>query len=395
MPFPRRRFGVAARAASVGSDYAIDKTAYSSNTAAAAGALQGWYNVPEGLWNTTNWWNGANCLTVLADYGTQDKPSLDIPAIIANTFTNAQKIQADAQKSIMPSGLVQSRYTLVKVNTKSLATDTFPNFINDYYDDEGWWGLGLVRSWDLTKDPAYLNMAESIFEDMKGGGDDVCKGGIWWSKDKNYKNAIANELYLSLAASLANRVPAKKSYYQDIATNQWTWFKGTGMINENNTINDGLDIGSDGVCTNNNKVAWSYNQGVVLGGLVELSKATGDQSYMREAQTIADAAIALLSDGNGIIHDVGCEPGCGADANQFKGIFVRNLALLHAASPRDNYKECILKNAQSIWASDRDGLNNHLGVVWSGPPEVGGGPTAATHSSAMDALVAAIRVSGQ
>ena len=203
---------------------------------------------------------------------------------------------------------------------------------------------------------------------------------------------IANELYLSVAASLANRVPSQKSYYLDIAKKEWTWFRNSGMINAQNNINDGLNINADGSCTNNGKTAWSYNQGVILGGLVELAAASGDSSYLSQANTIAAAAIKLLSDSNGVIHDKGCEPNCGGDGNQFKGIFMRNLGYLYKASPQAAYKTSIQKNADAIWASDRNTANNQLGVVWSGPYTAGGGPTAATQSSALDALVAALRV---
>jgi predicted alpha-1,6-mannanase (GH76 family) len=68
-------------------------------------------------------------------------------------------------------------------------------FLNNYYDDEGWWALAWIRAFDWTQNPAYLNMASSIFDDMAGGWDDTCGGGIWWSKANTYKNAIANELF--------------------------------------------------------------------------------------------------------------------------------------------------------------------------------------------------------
>lgn len=90
------------------------------------------------------------------------------------------------------------------------------------------------------------------------------------------------------------------------------------MINEQNLINDGLEINSDGSCFNNGDTVWSYNQGVILGGLVELSRATGDSGYLSEATSIAEAAIEALSE-DGILHE-SCEPNdCGADGSQFKG----------------------------------------------------------------------------
>jgi predicted alpha-1,6-mannanase (GH76 family) len=226
----------------------------------------------------------------------------------------------------------------------------------------------------------YLNSAKEIFEDMKGGAS-TC-GGIYWSKVGTYTNAIANELYLKVAASLANRVPSQKSYYLSIAQKQWSWFKGSGMINSQNLINDGLDDS----CKNNGQKTWTYNQGVILGALVELSKASGDTSLLAEASTIATAAINNLSQ-NGILYE-GCEPDCGADGVQFKGIYMRNLRELQLAAPQDAFKSFLLKNADAIWAKDRDS-SNKLGPTWNGPFATA---DAGTQSSATDALVAAIAV---
>lgn len=211
-------------------------------------------------------------------------------------------------------------------------------------------------------------------------------GGIWWDKKKTYVNAIANELFFSTAASLANR--AKRPYsgltYLEIAKQQLAWFKGTGMISSNYTINDGL---SQQTCQNNGGTIWTYNQGVILGGLVELSKATHDKSYIDLAHKIANAAIDTLAP-NEILKDP-CEPNCGADGPQFKGIFVRNLLILYKASPKDRYRNFFKRNANSIWEKDRNS-RNELSVSWGGPfisPA-----NASTQSSAMDSLVAAAAV---
>ena len=144
-------------------------------------------------------------------------------------------------------------------------------------------------------------------------------GAIWWDKKKTYVNAIANELFLSATAHLANRPTTLNpaSHYLSLAKSSWSWFQASGLINSRHTINDGLDKTT---CKNNNGTVWSYNQGVILGGLVALSKASNsDQSYISTAKSIADAALAALTDENGILHDP-CEPNCGGDGTQFKGV---------------------------------------------------------------------------
>jgi predicted alpha-1,6-mannanase (GH76 family) len=88
-----------------------------------------------------------------------------------------------------------------------------------------------------------------------------------------------------------------------------------------------------------------------------------------------------------VIHDV-CEPNCAPDATQFKGIFIRNLHMLHQDSPNDLYKKVIEACANSIWEYDRNYLNQ-LGVNWAGPVA---SIDASTHSSALDALVAAVTI---
>lgn len=378
-----------------------DYNSYSSNTQDALEALQHWYDAPTGLWNSTSWWNGANCLTVLADWAALNESgpsSLRVADILSNTFSKAQSTTtAVAQKTVDSNGFVTSGYTYLSTQRpkRQISPRGFPGFINDYYDDEGWWALAWIRSWDVTRNPAYLATAQDLFDDMHNGTDSVCGGGIWWSKNRDYKNAIPNELYLSVAASLANRVaqPQRRDYLA-LARRSWAWFQQSGMINAEHLVNDGLIISPNGSCVNNGLPTWSYNQGVLLGGLVELARATGNASYLEEATDIATAAIAMLSDGDGVFREATeCEPDCGGDGSQFKGIFVRNLRYLHEAAPRDEFRDAILRNAESIWARNRD-EHDRLGIQWVGPASAGLGPNASTHSSALDVLVAAMAVVG-
>lgn len=389
---------------------AADKGTYSQNTASAVTALQGWYNKDTGLWKTTGWWNAANCLQVLMDFTLYDRAqsdSLGLRGVASNTFTQAQQNTAMARKVMqVDTGMVVSAYEPLlngmakrgKEFQKLAKRQGFGGFINDFYDDEGWWALAWIRSYDNYKDPGHLDIAENIFEDMRLGGDNTCGGGIWWSKQRNYKNAIANQLYLAVAASLSNRAGTKKSssYYRDIAVKQWAWLKGSGMINKDNLFNDGLTIHPNGSCTNNGMQTWTYNQGVVLGGLVELSTQTGDKTLIDDAYRIATAAVTKMTTSAGILKE-SCEPGnCGGDGPQFKGVLARNIRQLVLAADshasRAMLRDFLLRNADSVWAKDRNPANNQLGIVWSGPYNAGKEPSADTQSSAMDVLVAAMAV---
>jgi predicted alpha-1,6-mannanase (GH76 family) len=321
----------------------VDEPAVRAELAVAA--LHQWYNMETGLWETTNWWNAANALYVVIDYG---------------------KRTGD------------TTYEFVVENTWRRNVDG--GFLNEYYDDMGWWALTWIHAYDWLGDERYLNTAKSIFWHMTSGWDETCGGGIWWRKDRQYKNAIANELFLQLAARLYNRT--QEASYLDWATRTWDWFDQTGMINELNLVNDGLRD-----CENNRDITWTYNQGVILGGLVELYRATGDAALLQQAEAIADAAITLLIDDNGILREP-CELAfnCGADGPQFKGIFMRNLGLLNTVSNKPAYTAFIELNANSIWTNARND-DNQLGLNWGRRFDRA---DAARQSSALDALLVAI-----
>ena len=320
----------------------------------AVQTLQSWYDSGTGLYRTTGWWNSANAITTLADYSRAAK-SHQFDSVFTTTLIAAQK--------------------------------KFPGFVNRYYDDEGWWALAWIDVYDLTGKKQYLEMAKSIFADMSGGWDDTCSGGILWSKDRKYKNAIANELFLSVAAHLATRVKSRheKKEYISWAEREWQWFSASGMINGSHLINDGLDA----KCSNNHRTTWTYNQGVILGALAELSRVHHNQSLLNTAATIAEAALSPpgLVDERGILHET-CEPKCGADGSQFKGIFARNLGYLQRAAPQARYQQFLSANADSIWSGAQPPAYQ-LGLIWTAPF---GTADASTHSSAADALVAALSV---
>jgi predicted alpha-1,6-mannanase (GH76 family) len=314
-------------------------------------ALLKLYDEQTGLFKTMGWWNSANAITTLANEQRVDN-SEHFDDLFRNTFQQAQ---------LHSTG-----------------------FVNRFYDDEGWWALAWIDVYEVNGDKTYLEMAESIFADMTSGWDSTCGGGIWWNKNRQYKNAIANELFLSVAAQLAlNTNGVEKMTYLKWADKEWDWFAASGMINEQKLINDGLD----NHCHNNRAAEWTYNQGVVLGGLASLSMVENNPQLLVPANQIAMAAIKHLTDKNGILHDP-CEPGCkrSGDGVQFKGIFVRNLMFLNVVSPHKLYANFVDVNANAVWNLARTAKDG-FSALWSGPAINDGGGALV---SGLDVLVASV-----
>jgi predicted alpha-1,6-mannanase (GH76 family) len=243
------------------------------------------------------------------------------------------------------------------------------------YDDVGWWGLAYVRAYELTHNTQYLNSACTTFDHIAKAWDTACGGGVWWSAKKEYKNAITNELFLTLAMKLHlhNSSETNSTYYLDWARREWEWFKSSGMINEQNLVNDGLNgPAKDGSCVNNQGDTYTYNQGTLLSGLGMLYQATKQADALQQAEAIADATLSTLAYPTGVLKEL-CEDGttCNHDGRQFKGIFIRHLDyLLQMGVCTDakvaKYERAVAVNADSAWDHDRDSSGT-FSYKWNGP----------------------------
>ncbi len=113
----------------------------------AAVVLRGWYDEGTGLWRESNWWNSANILQALGNFDyAGDQHPYDIRAVYENTFAQAQRSFAlSVSKVRLENGLMLENHSFVPAaatgGTPKVEERGFDRFLNDYYDDEGWWAL--------------------------------------------------------------------------------------------------------------------------------------------------------------------------------------------------------------------------------------------------------------
>lgn len=317
----------------------------------AVDALVRQYDQRSGVWPTTGWWNSANALTALTDYMIQSGDH-SYSWVVENTFDTKRNAEQG-------------------------------NFINALVDDTGWWALAWIRAYDLTGDARYLSTARRGVDFMWNNHDDTCGGGLWWSTSHQYKNAIANELFVKASAQLAVRLsrPEGGPYLQH-AVSVWDWFRASGMITANQLVEDGLDRAT---CASGG-TAWTYNQGVLLGALVDLEEATGDNTYLVQARALADASTSSADlNVDGVLTEPCEQNGCDVNGPSFKGIYVRNLGELNRALTDHPYSDYLARQASTAHENDRDS-DDQYGLHWAGPVEH---VNAATQQSAVDLLVAA------
>ncbi|MEV0910626.1 glycoside hydrolase family 76 protein [Streptomyces hokutonensis] len=308
---------------------------------AAADALMTSYDPYNGWW-PSSWWNSAATLTSVIDFA-KTTGTHDYDWIIARTF--------DQNKGVFPAGTRSS---------DAIEGD----FISRSIDDSGWWAIAWIDAYDYTHDARYLNEAVTIANYVQQYWDTgTCGGGVWWDREKTYKNAVTNGQYLWLTTALHQRIPGDTVWLQRAKTSG-AWYKASGMINSSGLVNDGLSSS----CANNGSTVWSYNQGLAIGAFTELWRTTGDSSLLTTAKTLANAAISSSQLTVGGVLTESCDVGsasCDDNQKQFKGIFMRNFADLANATGSSTYRAYLQKEADTLWAQDRSNLNA-LGERWAG-----------------------------
>lgn len=249
-------------------------------------------------------------------------------------------------------------------------------------DDDLWAVIAHVHAWQIDHDPELLAWAAATYARIvTEHWDDHCGGGLWWDRKHTYKNAITNELLLTASTRLY--LATGQDAYRTWALRSWAWLSASTMIGPDGLVNDGLDA----ACRNNGAPRYTYNQGVLLGGLTDLSAITGDQQYLAIASKTALATTRTLVTRQGILTEP--SDALGADGPMFKGVFAYHLGHLIEAMPdgpdRAELRQWARRNAEAVWQLSAEGTAAVDGLWSGGSGQIG----AAAQSSAMAMLLAA------
>ncbi len=255
----------------------------------------------------------------------------------------------------------------------------------DYYDDENWMTLTLMRAYDLTGATEYLDRAKANFDDIMGAWDVTCcgpkKGGIWWRTAHDSKVTAINAGAVVSASRLYERT--KDATYLAFAQKVYDYWSTTMVDAKTGHVYDGISSAGD------INTAWSftYNEGLMIGAAVALSHAEGGTARLPLAHQIAGYMLGKESASTSvgvILSDGKCGKPGGDDGEQFKGIGARYLAQLYATDPtRVEYKEFLRHSARAAFTLARDPGTGLVSCDWGGPYDANTNSVNSLSSAAM------------
>lgn len=228
----------------------------------------------------------------------------------------------------------------------------------DFFDDETWMALALIRAYDITKNGKYLGKAESLFNDIENNG--RTSTGVWWNRQHTQKATASNFGPAILAARLNERTG--KAAYKTAAIQIYDYWYANMVNHSTYQVADHRD-GSG------NAVWWkfTYDTGLAIGASIELWKITSNAGYLSHAHGFANFLIthevAPTQYGN-VLHDDNCT----GDCHMFKGIAYRFLAKLWTIDEsKTAYHDVLKASVRAIWYDARNAQSGLFSPDWAGP----------------------------
>ncbi len=309
----------------------------------------------ENLFRPWHYWWQAHYVDCLVDTGRRE---------LGNGATPAARFDGPDRPS---AGRLASRL-VTGIRLRNLLT-----FVNNYYDDMAWLALSTLRLENLAEESRRAGrrrnarIRKTLTLQFDSASTDDLGGGTFWSKKRDFKNTPATAPVALYYARTGN--PAKAQALLD-------WLDARLFDPDQGLYLDGIRINAAGEAVVENAI-YTYNQGPVLGALLEL----GGAANLARAATVVEAV------GRSLTRERGDTPGTQVlrcdktgDGGLFTGILARYLALAAAdarlpGTVRSEAARLVLDTADALWDGRRritaaEPLGRHAGkLLFSALPE--------------------------
>jgi hypothetical protein len=172
----------------------------------------------------------------------------------------------------------------------------------EFYDDNGHLAVALATAYNVTGNPTYLNQAKATYSFVRQGMDNVGGGGIYFKVGDFSSKDTATTLQGAHAALLLYQDTGVQSYLTD-ATSLYSWSWNTTQRNDlfyERLYLTGSKAGTIGDYQLINSAGFALDDAMLL------FKATGQATYLTEAENIAAASIPRYFNATtGAINDEG------------------------------------------------------------------------------------------
>ncbi|KAH8664213.1 putative dfg5 protein [Xylariales sp. PMI_506] len=247
-------------------------------------------------------------------------------------------------------------------------------------DDQGFWGMSALLAAEVnfpnppSDQPQWLALAQAVWNEQTEStrrDNESCGIGLRWqifpeNNGYNYKNSIANGIFLNMGARLA-RYTANDTYAQ-WASKTWDWLIDYGLIDDNYNVYDGIQVTN---CSDINPVQYSYNAAVITQGVAYMYNYTdGDDVWKTRLDGLLNRTLDVFFS-KGIAYEIACETPpsvCTADMYSFKGYDHRWLASTTQMAPYtlDTIMPILKTSTQAAVNQCTGGDNGRLcGFHWS------------------------------
>ncbi len=227
-----------------------------------------------------------------------------------------------------------------------------------YYDDNIWLALDFCKLYNLTGDRKYLERSAGLWNFIISGWDEKLGGGIYWCEQKKQsKNTCSNAPASVLAFNLFG-ASGDSSYFK-WGLRIYNWTKTNLRDSTDFLYFDNINLSG-----RIDRRKYTYNSGQMLQASVLLYRLTGNNSYLEEAQNIAQNAMAFFTED--FITPEGMKFRIFRKTNiWFNAILFRGYTELYTIDGSDMYINVFRDNLDHLWHYGRD-ENGLSGKDWKG-----------------------------